>query len=307
MTSNPLVTIVTPAFNQAKFLGETIESVLSQTYSNIEYIVIDDGSSDCTAAVMNGYAGKITAIHQANVGQSLTINRGVAMARGKYVGYLSSDDILYPQAIERLVEILEVDNGVVCAFPDADLIDPKSEVIKRRVCRPFDRADLLIRQECYIGPGALYRTDDARAVGGWRPELRLAPDREFWLRLASRGRFHFLQDSLAGYRTHRGSTSYAEVSEAQSREYLTVLDDFFSDETLPAPIASRKSEAYGYANFLIARNCIRGGSPVRAAAYYRKAVRLHPPLLSASSMITLARSAVSKPVRLIYSKLVRRI
>ena len=303
MTCCPLVTIITPTYNQADYLPETIESVLAQTYPNIEYLVIDDGSKDETPTVLERYRDRLQVIRQDNMGQSRTINRGVDLARGEIVGYLSSDDVLHSTAVARLVEVLVEDEGVVCAFPDSDLIDPTSKVIKRKVCRPFDASDLLVRQECYIGPGALYRTEDARIVGGWRPELRLAPDREFWLRLSARGRFHFVQESLAGYRTHPGSTSYAVVSEAQSREYLSVLDDFYDDGRLEPALQARRDEAYGYANFLIARNCLRGGQFMQAFRYYHRAVRLHSPLLSPQAVLMLFKSSVSKGLRLLYHRL----
>jgi glycosyltransferase involved in cell wall biosynthesis len=303
MTSQPLVTIVTPTYNQAGFLAETIESVLAQDYPNIEYIVIDDGSTDATAEVLERYAERVRCLRHDNMGQARTLNKGWELAQGKYIGYLSSDDLLHPTAISELVRTLEANGNIVCAFPDSDLIDARSKVVKRQVCRPFDLEDLIVRQECYIGPGALFRRAAYAVAGGWRPELRLAPDREFWIRLARHGEFHFLPRSLAGYRLHPQSISYKVVSEEVSREYLLVLDEYFARPSLPASIARRKEEAYGHATLLLARNALRAGQFARGLELYRKACLLHRGLASPKVKLTLLRNVVSKPARALYAKL----
>ena len=297
------VTLITPTYNHARFLAETVASVLTQTYSPIDYVVIDDGSTDDTAAVLDAWRARVTVVNQANAGQATTLNRGWNAARGEYLGYLSSDDTLVPTAIAELVAVLDADPGIVCVFPDCDLIDPASVVIKRNVCRPFDLERLVIEQECHIGPGALFRADAFRAVGGWRPELRLAPDREFWMRLAARGKFRFLTQSLAGYRSHPGSISYKDVSEETSREYLRVLDDYFAQADVPAAIRARREEAYGRAYYLIARNCFRAQNLQRGLANYAEACRRYPPLRGMRARLGLVRTTISKPLRLIQGRL----
>lgn len=300
----PLVTIVTPAYNQASFLTETIRSVLDQSYPAIEYIVIDDGSTDHTPEILGQFGGQLTAISRPNKGQALTLNEGWARARGQYLGYLSSDDILRPTAIAELVAVMEADPSIVCGFPDCDLIDAGSVVVRRNVCRPFDLAALVVEQECYIGPGALFRASAFAEVGGWRPDLRLAPDREFWMRLARFGRFHFLPVSLAGYRLHPESISYRVVSEQASMEYLAVLDAYFAG-SVPPEIAARRDEAYGRAHLLIARNCFRGLRFDRGMHHYHLARTLHPPLSGWRTWAMLGRTIVSKPVRVALARLRR--
>lgn len=296
--AQPLVTIVTPTFNQAQYVAETIESVLAQTYPNIEYIVLDDGSTDDTRKVLEAYRDRASIESQANMGQARTLNKGWAAARGKFLAYLSSDDILYPEAIAKLVAALEADPTRVCVFPDCDLIDQNSAVIKRNVCRAFDLADLVVKQECYIGPGALFRREAFEQAGGWKPELRLAPDREFWIRLARYGSFHFVAETLAGYRMHPRSISYSDVSEQTSMEYLHVLDDYFESTDVPAEIAERKDEAYGHALFVLARNAYRSGRLSRGNYFYKQACQRHPPLRATGYKLRLVRNVVSKPARI---------
>jgi len=295
----PLVTILTPTYNQAQFIEETIASIRAQTYPLIEYIIIDDGSTDNTPELLKKYSSLYKCIRQDNVGQAETVNRGLDVAAGKYFGYLSSDDILDPEAVATLVRVLEASPHLVCVFPDANLIDAGSKVVKRNVCRAFEYTQLLVRQECYIGPGALFRTDLARQIGGWRLDLKLAPDREFWLRLCKFGEIQFIDHVLAGYRLHGKSISYSGVSESVSREYLNVLDSHFSSMPGDDPIQVRRDEAYGFANFLIARNCLRNGSFSRAWSYYMDAVSLYRPLMSPFAWLSLLRASVSKPIRVV--------
>lgn len=301
MSEHPLVSIVTPTYNQAAYLPATIHSILAQDYKNIEYFVINDGSTDGTADVMQRYTDHIRCETQVNIGQALTLNKGWSQASGKYLGYLSSDDVLYPSAISKLVSILEADDSIVCVFPDADLIDEESRVVKKNVCRSFDLAELVVRQECYIGPGAIFRRSAFNSVGGWKPTLKLAPDREFWMRLAGRGTFYFCDEVLAGYRIHPHSISYKDVSEVTAREYIQVLDHYFSQDAVPQEIRFRKSEAYGYATLVLARNAFRSGSFARGVALYKDACNLHPELKRASVKARLVRNVVSKPARVALS------
>lgn len=303
MPEAPVLSLVTPAYNQGEYLAETVDSVLAQDQPGIDYLVLDDGSSDSTPEVLQRYTGRLAWQRQANMGQVRTLNKGWGRARGKYLAYLSSDDILYPGAVRKLVEVLEADPGIACVFPDCDLIDEESRVIKRNVCRPFDLAQLVVDQECYIGPGAIFRRSAFEAAGGWKPALRLAPDREFWMRLAAQGRIHFHQEALAGYRMHPKSISYKDVSEDASREYIRVLDDYFAQPAVPPAIAVRRQEAYGKATLILARNRFRAGDLKRGLALYAEACRLHPPLRSPAVKLRLLRNVVSKPARVALSAL----
>lgn len=298
----PLVTIVTPTYNQAEYLAETIESILAQTYPNIEYIVINDGSTDSTEEVLNLYRDRVTCITQENMGQSATLNKGWAMAKGKYIGYLSSDDILYPNAIKELTSAIEK-NNYVCVFPDSDLIDSNGKVIKKHVCKSFELEELIVNQECYIGPGALFKKEAFIKHGGWDASLKLAPDREFWIRISQNGDFYFLQKALAGYRLHPKSISYSELSESFSSEYLRVLDNYFNTFMVPVSIKKRKNEAYAKAKLIVVRNFLRSFKFSKAFKVYREAIILWPKILSPKFILILLRSVLGKPIRLFLGKI----
>jgi glycosyltransferase involved in cell wall biosynthesis len=299
----PIVTLVTPVYNQAPFVAQTIDSVLAQTQPQVEYIVIDDGSSDETPSVLARYAERIRTLRHDNLGQARTLNKGWSMARGRYLGYLSADDLLQPHALARMVERLDSDARIVCSFPDSDLIDEHGRVLRRNVCRPFDLEHVVVSQECHVGPGALFRRDAWAAIGGWRPELRLAPDRDFWMRLASQGRFHFEAESLGLYRTHAAATSFRAATLETSKEYIRVLDDFFAGSTIPEAIARRRGEAYAHATLVQARNALWRGEWHDAWQLYHAAVELHPPLRSLATRTALLRQGLSKPAKLLHARL----
>jgi len=305
MPSPTLVTLVTPTYNQADYLPETLDSVLEQTHLALEYIVIDDGSVDSTSQVLARYAGRLTALRQDNIGQAATLNRGWSMARGTYLGYLSSDDLLLPEAIARMAALLDAEPDIVCVYPDSDLIDGASRVIRRAVGRPFDLETVVVSQECPIGPGALFRRDAFEAVGGWRPDLKLGPDRDFWIRLAAHGGFRFVRESLARYRTHPEATSFRAASETTSHEFVRVLDDYFGQSVVPPALQRRRNEAYANAELLLARNALWRADWRAALHHYRAARGLHAPHRSLAAGLRLLRQGASKPAKVIYARLIQ--
>lgn len=295
--TKPLITIITPSFNQAQFVAETVRSILSQDYEPIEYRVVNDGSTDDTDIAIRAIStDRFKYSIQSNRGQSRTLNEQWAQSGAKYLAYLSSDDLLAPTAISKAIAVLESDDSVVCVFPDAHVIDEGGQVIKRSVGRAFNLEDLVVLQECYIGPGAVFRKSAFDRIGGWREDLRLAPDREFWMRLSREGRFHFIGEPLAYYRLHVNSYSVKETSHQQSLEYLSVLDDYFSGD-VPPLIADRRDEAYANANIIIARNAFRRGDFSQGFRHFATARELHPQSVNLSTIFKLIRNVVSKPIR----------
>ncbi len=118
MTMPIFVSIVTPVFNQESFIAQAIESVLAQDYPHIEYIVIDDGSTDGTPDVIARYAGKVITMRHPNMGQVRSLNKGWAGCRGQILGYLSADDVLLPSAVSHAVTLLEAEPDTVMVYSD---------------------------------------------------------------------------------------------------------------------------------------------------------------------------------------------
>lgn len=294
--------MVTPTYNQADFLQYTIDSILAQDYSAIEYVVVDDGSTDRTSEILARNRGRVQSITQTNRGQATTLNEQWTRLETDYLSYLSSDDLLAPQAISRAVAVLDADPSVVCVFPDSHVIDENGQVIKRSVGRPFDLEDTVVTQTCHIGPGAVFRRSAFLSAGGWRTDIRLAPDWEFWLRLSRIGRIEFLREPLAFYRLHTGSYSVAETSTERSLEYVRILRDYFDGDP-PEAIARRCEEAFANAYATVARNAFRRGA-VREGLHYLRVARRHDPrVMRPARLARMARHVVSKPIRILLAKL----
>src|SRR5262249_43721007 len=133
--AQPLVSVVTPTYNQAAFLRDTIESVLGQDYPAIEYQIIDDGSTDETRAILNEYAGRIWVESHPNRGQTPTINKGWERAKGDIVTWLNSDDTFLPGAVMTAVNYLEQHPDVGIIFGDTLFTNPDGSPIERSANR----------------------------------------------------------------------------------------------------------------------------------------------------------------------------
>lgn len=271
MVDLPLVTIVTPTYNQADFICETIESVLNQSYPNIEYIVINDGSFDETEEVLAKYNNKCTIIHQENMGQSETLNRGWEMAKGSIVGYISSDDRLKPECISEAVKAFSGNGGVVVTYCDFDLIDATGKYIRSVETEEFSVERLTEDLVCQPGPGAFFTKEVFNRVGGWDANLQHVADFEFWLRLCRAGRFKRIPKNLADFRIHKESASARIVSPSRSEEIVTVVREYADHECVNvnyeravscALLMSARSHLYssrysnGFKNILLSIKCM---------------------------------------------------
>lgn len=221
---NVLVTVVTPVYNQKSTLKETIFSVLSQSYLHIEYIVINDGSTDGVEDVLSEFKGKIRIISQDNSGQAAALNRAWSEASGDYLCYVSADDILYPNCIETLVK--SIDGQALVYYPDYDLIDVNSTIIRTVRTPDFSREDLVCKLICQPGLAAIFSADVFRQIGGWNIDYRFIPDFEFWVRMSSFGKFKRVPKVLGAFRIHNESGSVREISSTASDEIIRFVEGF---------------------------------------------------------------------------------
>ena len=187
--NHPLVSIVIPAYNLARYLDEAIESVLNQDYDNIELIALDDGSTDDTRQVLERYQGRFYWESQANIGQANTLNKGWKMSKGEILAYLSADDVLLPSAVSTSVSRLMENPDAVLTYCDFNLIDPDSSYIRRVKTPTFDYRKMLADVICPPGPGAFFTRIGFESAGLWNSSIRQMIDYEYWLRLGLQGQF----------------------------------------------------------------------------------------------------------------------
>jgi glycosyltransferase involved in cell wall biosynthesis len=210
--SEPLVSIVTPSFNQAGFLESTILSVLSQDYPNLEYLVVDGGSTDGSPEIIQKYADQLTWwCSEPDRGQTDAINKGFARARGDILAWINSDDTYEPHAVREAVAYLESHPEAGMVYGDAQLIDEQERPLGWFPARQTDYRKLLrgyvhIPQQASFFHGRLWRQ-----VGPLDPSFYFAMDYDLWVRLAKLAPLHYHPRHWANFRLHQtGKTSLSD-------------------------------------------------------------------------------------------------
>jgi len=202
--NKPLVSIVTPSYNQAQYLEKTILSVLHQNYPNIEYIVIDGGSTDKSVNIISNYEHDIKYwVSEEDQGQSEAINKGFKHASGEIFAWLNSDDTYQPGAVADAVQYMEEHQDVGMVYGDVEIINENDEVVgkfnaKQTSYRRLRRGAVYIPQ-----PATFWRADLWYKVGPLDPSLFFAMDYDFWLKLARITEFKYLEGHhWANFRVH---------------------------------------------------------------------------------------------------------
>lgn len=206
MADKPLVSIVTPSYNQAAYLEATMLSVLDQDYANIEYVVIDGASSDDSPHLIKKYSNKLAySISEPDRGQTDAINKGFAQAKGKYLAWLNADDRLKSGAVREAVEFLEAHPEVGLVYGDADYIDAAGRVIGRFPAAQTDYARLRTGYVHIPQQAAFWRAELWRQVGPLDASFVFAMDYDLWVRLAKISELKYVPRSWAEFRLHTDS------------------------------------------------------------------------------------------------------
>lgn len=233
--NTPLVSVLISAYKHERYVEDCVRSVLAQTYSNIELIVIDDGSPDGTASVLEKLHREAEAsgkpflfIAKQNSGLSDTLNQALAMATGKYICQFGSDDIMLPDKTAKQVAFMEANPDVAVCGGNAQNIDSDGAVITKRQKSPPQREITFEHLFANTGPGIVASTCMIRKAvldkeGGWNPAIPLE-DMYMWFKLTSRGyRMVGLGEILMQYRKH-ASNSYKNVRYMYESMKKTIAD-----------------------------------------------------------------------------------
>lgn len=282
MSTQPLISIVIPVFNQRDYIARAIDSVISQeTRFDIELIVINDGSTDNVEEVLSGYGNKFELKTISNSGQSAALNYGWSVCRGEFLGYLSADDILLPNAIQRLSDALLSHPSAVVAYGDFETIDSSDRVIRYVKTAAFVFEAMLTKLECPPGPGALFRRSDYVSAGGWNVKLRRMPDYDFWLRMGLKGSFVRVPEALARWRVHEGSQAFSSIPIERANEPIAILENFFGRTDLPIGLLSLQKKSFASALLVSAQLHARSKRYWIAFNYFLKSIKSQPMFLVA--------------------------
>ena len=253
--NSPAVTVITPVFNCERFIEETINSVLScKSKINLEYIVIDDGSTDSTKEILSNFSNKLKLITKVNSGEADSVNLGLELAGAPICLVVNADDPIKDSAIFELsLAAFSEDSSLVATYTDWATIDEEGNTIDLKHTKEFSLQELLGYTNCLPGPGAFFKTEVARGVGGRSKEYRYVSDYDFWLKLSQKGSFKRIPLVLAQWRTHSGSTSVNSGGDGMARERIGVVEDFLNKHSF-TPKLERQARAHAY--YYAARLCL---------------------------------------------------
>jgi glycosyltransferase involved in cell wall biosynthesis len=287
MADVPLVSIVTPSYNSARFIERTIQSVLTQGYPNIEHIVVDGASTDGTVDILRRYP-HLRWVSEPDKGQSDALNKGFQMARGEIIGWLNADDTYNAGAIREAVAHLCARPATAMVYSHCDIIDEHDQVTGRCVALPFDFARELVDHRL-PQQGAFMRAETLKDVSYLDPELHYIMDWDLFLRIGHKHRVDMVDATWANFRICKGTktTSYPECFWIEA---IRMFDRIYGLPDLPADALRVRNQAYARAYWstgIILLSRFDESQRSLGQEYCRKAVRIYP-LLDADLGFALA-------------------
>lgn len=256
-----LVSVVIPNYNYAHYLRETIDSVLAQTYPNIEIIVVDDGSKDGSKEVLSSYGDKVRTIFQQNQGVSAARNNGVAASEGEFVAFLDADDAWLPTKVEKQVTRFREDPKLGLVHVGVDEIDAdgrslvlRLEGVEGKVCTTL----LMLKREGVLGGGSgmMVRRCVFEEVGGFDLRLSTSADWDLAYRVSELYEVGFVAEILLKYRVHN-SNMHANVG-VMEHDMLLAFEKAFN--TKDSDILTVRRAAYGSLHQILAGSYFVAGN-----------------------------------------------
>jgi glycosyltransferase involved in cell wall biosynthesis len=274
---NPLVSVIIPNYNYAQYVGEAVESALAQTYSNIEVIVVDDGSTDDSINVLEGFEDKINLVKQENGGVSAARNAGVAASQGELLAFLDADDIWHRQKVERQVAAFLGDNSVGLVHVGVqDIDETRAEVERHLDGMEGWVADELLKWERPVilggGSGVMITRRAFDKAGAFDTRLMTSADWDLYYRVCRLNIVAFIPEILLYYRVH-GSNMHSNVGRME-REMSLFYEKAFDTED--QSVLKMKDRALGNYHRVMAGSYFYAGAYGKFASHAAKSIGHHP-------------------------------
>jgi len=293
-----LVSVVIPVYNGARFIADAIHSVLTQTYRNVECIVVDDGSQDDTARVVETFGNSVRYLWKANGGVSSARNFGAKSAHGEYIALLDADDLWVPHKLERQLDLVRTAPDLGLVYTGVKLVDEHLEPLGVMKCPHPSvalRNTLLMELPVVaVSMTALIPATVFFEVGGFDERLSTSADTDFACRVARRYPVGGIDEPLALYRQHQAQMHLN--ARAMEMDMLVVLEKFFADSTLPSAVRSLRRRAYANLHATLVTAYLAAGEYPRVAHHLTRGMARDP-------FRTIV--ALSRPVRRRLPKLAR--
>ncbi len=269
-SSKPLVSVITPSYNQADFLEDTIKSVLAQDYPAIEYLIIDGGSTDGSVDIIRKYKSELEWwISEPDEGQAAAINKGMMRAKGEIVAWLNSDDLYLPGAVSRAVAEFQSHPQLGLVFGNAVTIDADGCPIRELIFPDWQLEDLIgFRIICQ--PAVFMARELYEQVAGLDLNYHFMLDHHLWIRIASLAPIQHIPSMLAAARHHVAAKNVSQAA-AFGRESLEILEWMKTQPDLAAFVAANKRQVLAGAYRLNARYLMDGGQYAPALKSYARA------------------------------------
>lgn len=274
---SPKVSVVIPAYNAEATLEGTLQSVLGQTFSDIEVLVVDDGSQDRTSEIARCFGNPVRVIFQENRGVSEARNNGVKGARGLYIALLDADDVWHPDKLEKQVRMLDANQDVMGNYVGVVRVSASGDTLEHLPARGFDdlcRSLLLHSSVIPTSPSSLVlRREAFDLVGLFDPRFSQCADWDFLIRASLKVTLAPVEGWLVRYRTAMGNMS-SDISLLE-RDTFAVLDKFYASEDA-RPYQDIKDRVYSNHWLILSGSYLHDGQPGRAAGCLVQALRRDP-------------------------------
>jgi len=275
MPELPLVSIVTPSYNQARFLEATLRSVLDQNYPHIEYLVVDGASTDGSVEIIRRYADRLAWwVSEKDAGQSEAINKAFRRAQGEFVGWLNSDDIYLPGAVSAAMAAFQSHPEAGLIYGDALAIDSDGEPFNVMRARQYTLADLIAFQ-IICQPAAFMRRSVLESAGYLNPAYHLLMDNLLWMCMAQKAPILYVPQTWAAARYHDQAKNRTRGA-AYGQEARLLIEDLKSRLDFSDLIQLEEKRIQAGVERFDAFYLTDAGQPWQALRSYWKAFRLHP-------------------------------
>ena len=238
MSEAPAVTVLMPVYNAERFVAQTVESVLAQTFTDFEFLIINDGSTDRSLEILQGYANKdsrIRLISRPNTGYVAALNEGLELARSELIARIDADDLSHPRRLELQVARMQTEPELVALGSNAYAIDEGGRMLGDYDVPPTHEeieANHLRGSSSIHHPAVMLRREAVRRVGGYRKELMPCEDFDLWLRLGEVGRLANLPAKLLTKRLMPGSAVASNLAK-QAKLVKQIVDETWRRRSLP--------------------------------------------------------------------------